>query len=415
MTYKRTTFDQSPTMLSLEKIAAEKGWLKHDEPIKKEAATKESSFLIDNLFVLCEKLRANGFHSYAKDLEGKFLLMKIAANKSYEINNETGKDVIENAHQDGSIKLDKKWSDDGIVETILDQHKKVLDVVKKMPKGKLSNKNIVNAVKIVLAENETKQELLHKLEIELMSFKKFLGEVWDIIASPEANLDLHVSSIFDSGGVRSESSPAGAMRVLNEFTNTDPENIIVDSIKKNMKVLVNLHQRIKPGTFGGMSEDSWNRVQPIFNDDLIPTIQRILKLRNNIQAFEREERRNKSHHNESQQSGVSPSTTNPAEDARKKALAPILALNQHVLDQYSKLMAQIAVIKNDKTLESDEIDARIKFINFNANALAQLSTGMQHLFPQLNENNIQSYIKRIQDQLKPIETKINQFYKAEGL
>lgn len=109
----------------------------------------------EKILQLSDGLRASGLPKYADDIERKFLLLKrAAANSLYDVSNETGEDLIDFAHPEGNKLLDKAWSELGTVETILEQHKKIVDIIQKKPKGKLAGKNILNAVKIVLANEE---------------------------------------------------------------------------------------------------------------------------------------------------------------------------------------------------------------------------------------------------------------------
>src|SRR5665213_3115386 len=159
MTYKPSNFDNSPVLRSLERLAIAKGLVPPDEPksMVKEAAAKidaEDKTLTDKIMRLCEGLRSKaGMETYANEIESKFLTYKkAAANSLYDVHGETGADLIEFAHPEGSKKLDKNWDDLGEIETILDHQRKMLEVVNKKPKGKLASKDIINAVKIVMAQ-----------------------------------------------------------------------------------------------------------------------------------------------------------------------------------------------------------------------------------------------------------------------
>src|SRR5258708_5063310 len=99
---------QSLVAKYLEKIAIEKG-LVAPEKYKKvsEAATKINTLkpgkdLGENVIKLCSALRAQGFSKYADDVEIKFLQYKSA---QYNVVKETGDDLIETSHPEGSPKL----------------------------------------------------------------------------------------------------------------------------------------------------------------------------------------------------------------------------------------------------------------------------------------------------------------------
>jgi hypothetical protein len=154
MTFKNLKFDESPVMRSLERVAIAKGMVK-PEALKKEASApieQDPNTLSEKILKLCEELRSNGMETYANDVEVKFLMYKKAENSLYDVFKEEGKDLVEFAHPDGGNKLDKGWSDLGLVETITEKHQKIVDVINKQPKGKLASKNIINTVKIVLAQ-----------------------------------------------------------------------------------------------------------------------------------------------------------------------------------------------------------------------------------------------------------------------
>ena len=144
MTYKNTKFEDSPLFRSLERLAVAKGLIKNDE-IKKEAAAKPAPSLAptkdltQNILRLCSGLRAQGFMSYANDLESKFLTLKHA---------ET---IMDQAHPEGSVTL-PDMEGDCTVEDQEDAHKMIEDIVKKTPKGKFGN-DILNLCKIVLAQD----------------------------------------------------------------------------------------------------------------------------------------------------------------------------------------------------------------------------------------------------------------------
>jgi len=149
MTYKNTKFEDSPVFRSLERLAVAKGLIKNDE-IKKEAAAKPAPSLAptkdltQNILRLCSGLRAQGFMSYANDLESKFLTLKHA---------ET---IMDQAHPEGSVTL-PDMEGDCTVEDQEDAHKMIEDVVKKTPKGKFGN-DILNLCKIVLAQDAVENE-----------------------------------------------------------------------------------------------------------------------------------------------------------------------------------------------------------------------------------------------------------------
>lgn len=155
MTFKNIKFEESPIMRSLEKIAKEKGMIK-EAPLKKEAESNLdlsiSTSLMENILKLCAGLRKSGLNKQADELEVNFLTYK-KANTLYETSKETGEDLVDRAHPNGSHKLEGVLGD-SLVETILDKHLKMVDVVNKKPTGKLSSSSsIINAIKIALADD----------------------------------------------------------------------------------------------------------------------------------------------------------------------------------------------------------------------------------------------------------------------
>ena len=156
MTYKHTKFEDSPIMRSLERVAQQKGLIKPDA-INKVANSKldltPSSNLMDNIFKLCAGLRAEGMHSEAAELEANYLNYK-QAQTLYQTSKETGEDLVNSAHPNGSHHLEGVDGNEAVVETILDRHLKTIEMLNKKPTGKLSNANqILKAVKIALAED----------------------------------------------------------------------------------------------------------------------------------------------------------------------------------------------------------------------------------------------------------------------
>lgn len=153
MTFKHLKFAESSTMQAFEKLAQAKGLVTPDE-VKKTAAPKAfdlnpSNNLLENILKLAGGLRSQGFNRHADDLERKFLTYK-SAESLYETSKETGEDVVDQAHPKGSHKMDGQ---DHSVLTIVDLKKKVEEVATKKPTGKLASDDILNMVKVVLAQD----------------------------------------------------------------------------------------------------------------------------------------------------------------------------------------------------------------------------------------------------------------------
>lgn len=143
MTYKNIKFTDSEVMRSLEALAVKKGLV---EPQKKQAAAlktaskkeaKSPSSSVDaNIASLCEGLRSKGFDKYADEIESKFFVYKSAEAAYYNVTGETGEDMVNRFHPDGSVAL-KDVEGDATVETILDQRKLIEEILNKKPTGKL--------------------------------------------------------------------------------------------------------------------------------------------------------------------------------------------------------------------------------------------------------------------------------------
>lgn len=177
MSFKHIKFEESFVMRSLEKLCKEKGLIKN-ESVKKEASVKldltASSNLMENILKLCSGLRLYGFDKQANELELNFLKYK-KANTLYETSKETGDDLINAAHPNGSHKVDVLGDDLAVVETILDRHLKMLKVLDKKPTGKLVSSNIINSVKKALAEDNEYKEFISIIS----DFSKFIGYISD--------------------------------------------------------------------------------------------------------------------------------------------------------------------------------------------------------------------------------------------
>jgi len=143
MTYKNIKFTDSEVMRSLETLAVKKGLVEpQNKPTVsvKTASKKEvkspSSSVDANIASLCEGLRSKGFDKYASEIESKFLTYKSAEAAYYNVTGETGEDMVNRFHPDGSVSL-KDVEGDATIETILDQRKLIEEILKKKPTGKL--------------------------------------------------------------------------------------------------------------------------------------------------------------------------------------------------------------------------------------------------------------------------------------
>jgi hypothetical protein len=118
----------------------------------------EASF-DETILKLCSGLRDKGLTTYADTLEEKFITYKRAANVHlYRAHDEDGEDLINAAHPDSDPNMGD--GDLGDVENLLTKHKKIVDVIKKEPSGKLGSyveqcKVALGASFLALAQEKT--------------------------------------------------------------------------------------------------------------------------------------------------------------------------------------------------------------------------------------------------------------------
>lgn len=158
MTFKHNiNFLDSPVMRELERHAISKGIIKL-APITKEASVKSldpTDDLLIDLFKLADGLKEKGFNKAAESLEDKVLAFKMAETHLYRVIDEDGEDLIGFAHPKKVNVADAK-DDNGTVENLLEQHKKIVDIVNKNPTGKIAS---------VLSEVEDLFEIKKKAQI----------------------------------------------------------------------------------------------------------------------------------------------------------------------------------------------------------------------------------------------------------
>jgi hypothetical protein len=112
----------------------------------------------ENILALCSLLNANGQEKYASNLGQRFVdykqanaLEKQATNlHMYRTHDEDGEDLVDRAHPDGDKTMGEASDALADVETIVSQHKKIVDVMHKTPTGKLAS--YVQQCKVVLAQ-----------------------------------------------------------------------------------------------------------------------------------------------------------------------------------------------------------------------------------------------------------------------
>ncbi len=137
MTFKHGKFSDSPVMRQFERVAIKRGMVKPDEIVKKASpALEPSNDLFSDIFKLANTLRDRGFEKEANELEDNIIIFKTAETHLYKAIDETGEDLLEFAHPKGSVKMHDAKDELGVVEDLLDKHRKILEVVNKTPTGK---------------------------------------------------------------------------------------------------------------------------------------------------------------------------------------------------------------------------------------------------------------------------------------
>jgi hypothetical protein len=258
MTFQHNKFEDSPVMRSLTKIAHEKGWIK-DVPVVKTAAPKldlnPTNDLLENLLKLSNGLRHSGFDKQADEIESKFVVYK-QAQSLYNTHNESGEDLINSAHPKGSHKLVDVDSKEAVFEDILDQHMKSVDMVEKKPTGKLaSSRDIVNAVKIVLAQAPTSGPDYSKYSTDKLEqfINNNVNQVIEIIANVAVTAKSEMSAFIDFTMIQN--------RIIE--ASKDPK---LDNLQEMVSQINAMETRLQPGSWitlglGGITKDSWFEVK----------------------------------------------------------------------------------------------------------------------------------------------------------
>lgn len=206
MTYKNIKFEDSPVMRSLEKLAVKKGLVK-TEVINKTAVSKKNSLkptenLEENILKLCSALRDSGFNKQAVEVETKFFNLK-KAEHIYDTHGETGEDVINQAHPEGSHQM-KNVDGDAIIETILDRKKIMENIVSKMPTGKQGSRALADFVKNA-SKNVIKHNAINAISAILSSSKIVVAsnmqEVQQLLQSAAADTQSAVELAANAGNL----------------------------------------------------------------------------------------------------------------------------------------------------------------------------------------------------------------------
>lgn len=282
MPQKPLKFNKFSVSESLEKVAIEKGLAKPEpkNTFKKVAEASKSitnlaptENLFENILKLCEGLRSQGFNKYADEVEAKFLQYK-KAETLYDVSGETGDDLVDRAHPDGSHKMEDV-AGDSVIETILEQHKKIKEVVNKTPTGKLAAKDAINFARIILAQSGD------EVELNLHSATSIWNKINQIIKE-EGGLS-YVPGVGRGMEYWADS------KVMDSKLSERPMKLdMVDDIKGLVDHIKNL---VSPGITGGVSKQAWMLLD---NGNEFNVLQEFLdKARQGIEAKLRVERSQK--------------------------------------------------------------------------------------------------------------------------
>lgn len=271
MTFKHIPFDESSTMRSFVKVAQDKGWIK-SEPITKQAAKKTANLkptsnLMENVIKLCDGLREKGFTKYADELETNLLTYK-QAQTLYQVSNETGDDLLGEAHPKGSHKLEDVDSKEAIFEDLLDKHKQIVQVVEKKPSGKLASvSDILGAVKVVLGEYVNFESMtVEQLDSTIQSYlTAVVSDLEKIDEQTRGELSISIDSYVDDAKLVLE-NPQGS-NGSPSWPDHPISAVSGDAIVGLKNRLIKLRKRLQPGwAHTGLSQNTWTVIQDVLQD-----------------------------------------------------------------------------------------------------------------------------------------------------
>ena len=107
--------------------------------LSEASMNKTSNHVVNELISLANDLDKMGEVKAAIAVDNQLSLYKIAMDKLYDITGETGEQLLNSAHPEGSVTLAPAQNDGGVVETAVDQQKKNIAVVSKDPTGKYAS------------------------------------------------------------------------------------------------------------------------------------------------------------------------------------------------------------------------------------------------------------------------------------
>jgi len=147
--------------------------------------------VIDELVSLANDLDEMGEEKAAFAVDKQLKIYKSAVDKLYDITGETGDDLVNQAHPGGGPTLFKAEEEGGKVETIIEEHKKVLDKANKAPTGKYAE--VIS--KLVATANmlEEKKEFEAAANID-----KTIAELWKQFPFVDRSLASEAASSEDN-------------------------------------------------------------------------------------------------------------------------------------------------------------------------------------------------------------------------
>lgn len=374
MTFKHINFSDSVTMRSLEKVAKEKG-LVQPESIEKTAAKKKdysaTDNLTENIIKLCNGLRDLGLSKYADELETNFFNYKKADNL-YQTSKEKGEDLVDAAHPHGSHKLEGVEGD-SVIETILDQQMKDLEIVNKTPSGKLSKAEAINKVKVVLGQDNDPNQ---QIAVKSQQFLNILKRMFNVTGR---ELDDFDPDLF--------------------YQSMDKQflaNPTLDNLNKVKSRIDGLKDSMSPGFFGGLSKDTWSKVEGTFSV-LNQIIDQMIELRKaaNIASY-------KDIVTEKEKSNV--------EIGDAIMDNPIITnFDNQVLSALSVVSRYRAQIKTDPELSDNEKNKGIDWLDKKNRLITELKSQFDNLSSQEKINSAPGLLSNLQKLTSNFETFKNQW------
>jgi hypothetical protein len=198
------------------------------------------------------------------------MMLKKAETDLYNFNKETGEDVINTAHPEGSN--DVGLGPDAEVETQLDQQRKILDVIRKQPKGKLASKTAISAVKLILAQQQPtapvdSEKTVESAQASALKYVEVIFKIWEQIDElvKKDGLDQYSTGFKLPLGVPSiATNYASARKKLRQvFAKSDLSLEDIATIRSAINsVLYWLNPNSGIG-LAGASADTWAKIEPM--------------------------------------------------------------------------------------------------------------------------------------------------------